>query len=95
MIERELTVVAVHGEGDQSTVNALQQHRYRLDRIIDKVADEPPDIIVVLRDDNHTVRVDWVAQSWQEVEQWKELIGFDENTRHWKQGAKIKVRFGE
>ncbi len=94
MIERDLHVFAIHGEGDQTTVNKLQQHRNDLADIKD-VADEPPDVIVVLRDKDHALRIEWPVESWEEVDKWKKLAGFDKTTRQWQLGAKIKVRFSE
>jgi len=93
MIERDLVVLAVHGEGDRVTVNKLQEHRNRLSAIKD-AADEPPDVIVVLRDPDQGFRIEWPVETWEEVEEWKKMVGFDKSTRHWKLGATIKVRFG-
>lgn len=105
MIEHEYLVIAVHGEGDRACVNALQAHRnsveahrhqqYGMD-IPDSLTvepNEPPDVIIILRDAVHEMRIEHPVKTWQEVEQWKALIGFDDQKRHWKTGVKVKVTF--
>lgn len=103
MIEHEYTVIAVHGEGDRETVNNLQRHRNREDIMhlsmagitkLEPDVDEPPEVIIVLRDEAHNKRIDHPVETWAEVEWWKKTIGWDQSKRHWKLGTKIKVGFG-
>lgn len=96
MITLELTVVAIHGEGDQDTVNKLQDHRNGVGMTFPPPApaNEPPDVVIVLRDEGHDVRMELIAKTWQEVDQWKKLAGYDSEKRHWKTGGKIKVKIG-
>lgn len=94
MPELELTVIAIHGEGDRATVNALQAHRNRISGI-DTIPNEDPDILVVLRDATHDFRIEWPVQTWEEVEEWKKLAGWDKEKRHWKHGAMVKVKLGK
>lgn len=103
MIEQEYTVIAVHGEGDRDTVNSLQSHRDHVEKLrmiqngvqLEEMEkpDEPPDILIVLRDDAHDKRIEHPVFTWDEVEKWKEMIGWDQEKRHWKTGAKVKVSF--
>jgi hypothetical protein len=93
MIERTLQVVAIHGEGDRATVNALQLHRNKINGSQD-IPDEPPDVIVILRDPHHNWRIEWPVETWQEVEKWKKLAGWDQTKRHWATGAVVKVKLG-
>lgn len=104
MIELDFIVIAIHGEGDRTTVNALQQHRndeevLRLQRsggtISDALTDppdEPPDVLVILRDQYHNFRMEIPAETWDDVEEWKKLAGWDQDKRHWKTGAILKVQ---
>lgn len=104
-IELELTVIAVHGEGDRDTVNALQAGRNGADAAyylrnghpvppeLANPPDEPSDVVVVLRDDAGT-RLEKIVADWDEVEQWKTLAGYDADKRHWQNGAKVKVQIG-
>lgn len=105
-MKREFTVVAIHGEGDRDTVNALQAHRNKVDAELYQRAgnpvpdalvdppDMPPDIVIVLRDTEHRTRLEWPVQNWKEVDEWKKLAGYDNEKRHWKHGAKVKVSLG-
>jgi hypothetical protein len=96
MIEHEYIVIAVHGEGDRETVNALQTHRTALDHVGTSSvsqSDEPPDVMILLRDEVHNKRIELPVHTWDEVEMWKEMIGWDQDKRHWKSGAKVKVGF--
>jgi hypothetical protein len=105
-IEKEFEILAIHGEGDRKTVNKLKQHineidaqhhaRYNIDlpNHLKQPVDEKPDVIIILRDNTHTFRIEWRPETWEEVEQWKKLAGYDENKRHWKHGSKIKVKIG-
>jgi hypothetical protein len=103
-IEKTMTVLLVHGEGDRATVNALQAHRNAIE--ISNFAranpgkplpqhlvvepDEPPDVTVLLTDPAHPGRrIEWPLANWQEVEAWKELAGFDGVKRHWQTGATV------
>lgn len=102
-MEQEFTVVAVHGEGCRDTVNDLQKHRNNLE--IQRFAqhgreapeqytadpDEAPDVMIILRDDAHHFRIEWPVETWDAVEEWKTLIGWDPDKRHWKHGSKVKV----
>lgn len=104
MIEQEFIVVAVHGEGCRDTVNALQKHRNDLEvqrfAMVGREAPEQftadpdvsPDVTVVLRDDAHHFRIEWPVETWDEVDEWKQLIGWDPDKRHWKQGGKVIVK---
>lgn len=106
MIEMELTVIAIHGEGDRDTVNALQDHRNDVEarqraafnQIVPASlvmpADEPPDVMIVLRDAAHDFRMEWPVKTWEEVEEWKAAAGWDQDKRHWKHGATVKVKIG-
>lgn len=105
-LEKLFKVVAVHGEGDRDHVNSLQDHRNkeeveRLSRFgvqapVHMVvpADEPPDVVIILRDEHHQFRMEWPVETWEEVEAWKKLAGYDTDKRHWKQGAVVKVKIG-
>lgn len=90
-MKREFVVVAIHGEGDRATVNALQAHRNKVFSDT-TIPDEPPDVLVVLRDGDN--RMDLPLESWAEVEEWKTLAGYDAEKRHWKSGAIVKVTLG-
>jgi hypothetical protein len=107
MLEKEFVVVAIHGEGDRSIVNALQQHRNKeeamrlmrqgvsdLPEALTAEPDESPDVVVVLRDPHHNFRLEWPVETWEEVEHWKELAGWDADKRHWQHGATVKVAIG-
>jgi len=107
MIEREFTVIAIHGEGDQATVNTLQKHRnteelIRLQRSgaenipphLSESPDEPPDIIIVMRDIHGGNRMEIPVNTWDEVREWKKLAGWNQATRQWPAGAIIKVQMG-
>lgn len=107
-LEMEMLVIVVHGEGDQATVNRLQDHRNSLEAMrlakegaasipvrLTRAADEPPDIVIVMRDPAHDYRLEWIPKTWIEVAEWKRLIGFDEDLRRWNHGAKVKVRIGD
>jgi len=103
MVEQEFIVIAVHGEGDRDTVNTLQAHRDKMElqRLVQsgvsvkdmEQPDEPPDVMIILRDEVHDKRIEHPVHSWEEVEEWKEMIGWDQDKRHWKTGAKVKVTF--
>jgi hypothetical protein len=105
-VEKEFEIIAIHGEGDQQTVNDLQAHRNMMDMHhyktngmaipahLESAPDEQPDIIIVLRDADHQFRIEWPVETWEEVEQWKQIAGFDPTKRHWKHGAKVKVTIG-
>lgn len=108
-IEKEFTIIAIHGEGDQDAVNALQAHRNRLDGTVASAPHggahgvpeaqpdtpkEPPDVIVIMRDDSHKHRIEWPVSTWEEVEEWKGIAGFDGDKRHWATGAIVKVTIG-
>jgi hypothetical protein len=100
-IDMELSVAAIHGEGDRDTVNTLQKHRNDTERIRQAQAgnktpdmppsDEPPDVTIVLRGDSHHLRMEIPVTDWDTVEQWKKLAGWDADKRHWQHGAKVKV----
>jgi hypothetical protein len=103
-MKQKFIVIAIHGEGDRATVNALQEHRnavevHRLQQasvreipaMLTRAPDEPPDVIVILRDLHHDFRIEWPVRSWAEVERWKDLAGYDEKTRHWQHGATVEV----
>jgi hypothetical protein len=92
-MEKELEVLCIHGEGDRATVNKLQTHRNKIAHI-DTVPDEQPDVVVVLRDEEHRLRIELPLVSWDEVEDWKKLAGWDAKKRHWHAGARVKVTFG-
>lgn len=94
MIEMELTVIAIHGEGDRDTVNALQDHRNKQLAVNPTPADESPDVMIVLRDIAHDFRMEWPVKTWDEVDEWKAIAGWDQAKRHWKHGAKVKVKIG-
>lgn len=106
MIEKEFIVVAIHGEGDRSTVNSLQHHRNKEEALrlmrqgaeipatLSDNPDEPPDMVVVLRDPHHNFRIEWPVETWEEVEHWKKLAGWDADKRHWQHGATVKVALG-
>jgi hypothetical protein len=105
-MQKEYYVQAIHGEGDRDTVNDLQCHRNDLEvrRLqqagqpvpshLTSMPDEPPDVIVVLRDPHHNHRIELPLETWDEVQRWKTLAGYDHEKRHWKHGAKVLVRFG-
>lgn len=101
-----LTIVCVHGEGDRQTVNDLKKNALvsglmsatpgKTLSIADSevtAPDEPPDVVVVLRDDVSDVRVELPLSNWTDVESWKELAGYDSVKRHWSSGAKVKMTF--
>lgn len=107
MIEKEFTVIAIHGEGDRNTVNAMQSHRNRVDIAhysqhsisippnLLETPDLPPDITIILRDaETQHFRIEWTPKTWEEVEEWKGLVGYDQDKRHWKHGAKVMVKIG-
>src|SRR3954468_9945080 len=101
VLVKEFKVLAIHGEGDRDTVNAQQNHRNNVEvrrlsahsvQIPDSMlmpADEPPDVIVVLRDEHHGFRMEWPVETWEEVEKWKKLAGYDPDKRHWKHGRTV------
>lgn len=101
-----LTVVCVHGEGDRQTVNALKKNALvsglmsaspgKTLTIADGEVvspDEPPDIVVVLRDEASDTRVELPLVAWNDVEMWKTFAGYDIVRRRWSSGAKVKVTF--
>jgi hypothetical protein len=57
--------------------------------------DEPPDVIIVLRDAHHNYRIDWPVETWEEVDKWKDIVGWDADKRQWKTGAVVKVQIGD
>jgi hypothetical protein len=99
-----MTVLLVHGEGDRTTVNALQAHRNNIDishfarsqpgkpvpQHLTAPPDEPPDVLVLLEDENGR-RLEWPVKTWDEVERWKELAGWDPDKRHWQHGARVTL----
>lgn len=107
MIEREMTVIAIHGEGDRAAIvlrsvsdaeaKELLASPDALDGRLQAVA---PEVTVVLADaEGH--RLELKLRSWGEVEVMKGLAGFDMSPdrngkpkRHWQHGAKIKVTIG-
>lgn len=93
MITRDFVVVAIHGEGDRDTVNALQKHRLMTNGDVSE-PDEAPDVVVILRDPDYSYRMEWPVDTWEEVEMWKDIAGWDKDKRHWKIGATIKVNIG-
>jgi hypothetical protein len=105
-VEKEFEIIAIHGEGDRDKVNELQKHRNHMDALhyqshghdvpehLNAEPDEQPDIIIVLRDVAHEFRVEWPVKTWEEVEQWKQIAGYDPKKRHWKHGAKLRVTVG-
>lgn len=106
-MDKVLKVIAVHGEGDRGVVNALQNHRNKeeakrlasynmpIPPHLARDADEPPDIVVLLRDEDHKFRIEWPVQTWKEVERWKTIAGFDAEKRHWQVGANVLVTIGD
>ena len=107
-IEKEMIVVAVHGEGDRATVNALQKHRNAVTAATYAKAqlpippallvepDEPPEVMVVLHDPGHSSRrVQLPLDTWDEVEELKRLVGWDADKRHWQFGRNVKVVIAE
>ena len=97
-MKKEYTVVAIHGEGDRDFVNSLQQHRNNVfgqntPDGLQAQPDEAPDVIVVLRDEQHNHRIELMLQDWEQVDYWKQLAGYDVEKRHWKTGATVKVTF--
>jgi hypothetical protein len=98
-----LEVLCVHGEGDRGTVNTLAKNARvtglqaaRGISAAQAVAeagepDEPPDIIVLLRDPAGKIRIEWPVATGQEAEAWKQLVGWDPALRFWKSGARLTV----
>jgi len=103
-IEKVMTVLLVHGEGDRATVNALQRHRNNVElsnfarfnagkpvpQHLSAEPDEPPDVVVLLVDADGR-RVEWPVRTWDEVEQWQALAGWDPEKRHWRHGAAVTL----
>lgn len=101
MITRTLLVVAVHGEGDRDRVNADQAARNRVAAMDEARAgrtpppalteppDEPPSVLAVLRDEHHHDRIELHMTSWEDVEAFKAVAGYDAEKRHWKHGATV------
>jgi hypothetical protein len=106
-ITRTLTVIAVHGEGDRAKVNADKAALNRVAAMDEARAgrtpgdhltappDEPPQVLVVLRDDSHHERVELHLTTWEEVDALKAIAGYDAEKRHWKSGAQIVVTYGQ
>src|SRR6516164_6785984 len=82
-IEKVMTVLLVHGEGDRATVNALPPH-------LSAPPDEPPHVTVLLVDEDGC-RLEWPVKTWDEVEDWKALAGWDAEKRHWRHGATVTL----
>lgn len=94
-MNKEFVVLAVHGEGDRDTINALQAHRNTQGHpAVSDPPDEPADVVVILRDAVHSFRIEWPVTDWNEIEEWKKLIGWDAEKRHWKVGGKVTVSIG-
>ncbi len=105
-IKRELIVVAVHGEGDRAKVNANRAALNRAQKIefgrrgldapkgLDDEPDEPGQVTVVLRDDHSHDRIELHFNSWEEIEAWKKLSGWDAEKGHWIAGGKVKLSIG-
>jgi hypothetical protein len=103
-IEKAMTVLLVHGEGDRDTVNRLQAHRNAVEvsnfaranpgrplpAHLTAPPDEPPNVLVLLVDADGR-RLEWPVKSWDEVEAWKALAGWDPDKRHWRHGAIVKL----
>lgn len=103
-IEKVMTVLLVHGEGDRATVNALQQHRNNIEISnfarantgkplpphLSAPPDEPPHVTVLLVDEDGR-RLEWPVKTWDEVEDWKALAGWDAEKRHWRHGATVTL----
>jgi hypothetical protein len=105
-VTTHLKVVCVHGEGDRETVNMLARNagiagmlaanpRTSVAQASDAIGapDAPPDVIVVLRDDGHQERIEHPVASWEEIEEWKQIAGWDPVKRYWGSGGKVKVTF--
>jgi hypothetical protein len=102
-----MTVLLVHGEGDRETVNRLQAHRNAVEvsnfaranpgqplpKHLVAAPDEPPNVLVLLIDTDGQ-RFECPARSWDEVEIWKQLAGWDADKRHWRHGATVKLTLG-
>jgi len=46
---------------------------------------------VVLLVDADGRRVEWPVRTWDEVEQWQALAGWDPEKRHWRHGAAVTL----
>lgn len=106
-VTKELTVVAVHGEGDReallmSRLADVPPNLAPIDReaIINRRRDElMPEVTVVLADPDRRNHLEIHLDSWAEVDALKADIGFDtsphpasgEPRRHWILGGRVRV----
>jgi hypothetical protein len=95
MLSREMTIVAIHGEGDAATAHNLLRTPKNPTPPMPR-----PDVVAVLRDDAgnlHEIRM----ADWDDVKELQQLAGYDTSPNdqkqpknHWKFGAKVKVTVG-
>jgi len=106
-IERAFTVLLIHGEGDRDHLNTLARHRKNIElsnytranpgqalpERLTAAPDEQPDVLVLLSDPQQPGgrAIEWPVRTWDEVEAWKALAGWDPAKRHWQFGATVKL----
>lgn len=106
-ITRKFNVAAIHGEAnreklnaDKKALNQISKTEHARARVaapahLDTEPDEQPQVLVVLRDDNHHDRIELHLTTWEEVEEMKKLAGYDRNKHHWKTGGTVSITVGK
>ena len=104
-IETVMTVIAVHGEGDRDKVNRLEHFNQRVQRGVGgqpvpedliPVPDVAPEVMLVLLDpDDRYRRVQFKLDTWEQVEEAKKLVGWDQEKSQWVFGKQIKISISE
>src|SRR5207244_10036121 len=92
---RELTVIAIPGEGDRTAaaLATLSDSELRdTAKVARAKAEIKPDVVVVLRDDSSTIELR--LADWDEVDQLKAIAGYDTERRHWRHDASVKIAIG-